>query len=115
MNEDIPRLTESERHQLSEYLQRLQRDDTYGSQLQSIADILRRAGFTACIRGAGASRFVYVEHGTRAAELSHDGAGFFVELFEQPHVASVRDYQQDTPELAAHDALEWLSRNDRNA
>ena len=89
--------------------------DLYGSQLKTIAAILHRAGFAACIRGDGAARFVYAEHGTRAAELSHDGVGFFVELFEQPHESAVRAVQYDTPELAADDALEWLSSNSRNA
>ena len=115
VNDDIPRLSEAERHELSEYLQRLQQDDIYGRQLHIIADLLLRAGFPASIRGEGAARFVYVEHGTRAAEISHDGVGFFVELFEEPHEASLRDYQQDTPEFATEDAIAWLSRNDRNA
>ena len=60
----------------------------------------------------GRARFVYAEHGDRAVELSHDGVGFFVELFEQPAETSVRDYQQDTPEHAAEQAVDWLSRKD---
>jgi len=82
--------------------------DTYGDQLRSIASALQRAGFTPSVRGEGVARLVYAEHADRAAEVYRDGVGFLVELFEQPAKASVRDYQQDTPEHAA----DWLSRNE---
>ena len=86
--------------------------DTYGDQLRSIAGVLERAGFSPSVRGDGRARFVYAEHGGRAVELSHDGVGFFIELFEQPAETSVRDYQQDTVEHAAEQAVDWLSRRD---
>ena len=67
------------------------------------------------MRGEGAARFVYAEHSGRAVELSQDGIGFVVELFEEPAEASVRDYQQDTIDHAAEQAVEWLSRHERAA
>ena len=89
--------------------------DTYGDQLRSIASILQCAGFSPSVRGDGGCRFVYAEHADRAVELYWDGAGFLVELFEQPSETSVRDYQQDTPEHAAEQAVEWLSRHENAA
>jgi hypothetical protein len=89
--------------------------DTYGDQLRSIASSLQGAGFSRSVRGEGGGRFVYAEHADRAIELSWDGAGFLVELFEQPSEASVRDYQKDTPEHAAEQAVEWLSRDENAA
>lgn len=86
--------------------------DTYGDQLRSIASILQLAGFTPSVRGDGIGRFVFAEHGDRAVELYWDGVGFLVELFQEPAEASVRDYQQDTPEHAAEQAVGWLSRYD---
>jgi hypothetical protein len=73
--------------------------DTYGDQLRSIAGVLERAGFSPSVRGNGRARFVYAEHGGRA-----------VELFEEPAEISMRDYQQDTPQHAAEQAVDWLSR-----
>ncbi len=64
------------------------------------------------MRGDGGARFVYAEHADRAVELYFDGVGFLVELFEQPAEASVRDYQQSTPEHAADQAVDWLSRHE---
>jgi hypothetical protein len=72
--------------------------------------ILQRAAFSPSVRGEGGARFVYAEHTGRAVEVDWDGVGFLVELFEQPAEASVRDYQQDTPEHAAEQAVDWLSR-----
>ena len=89
--------------------------DVYGNHLRNIADILQRAGFTPSVRGEGTARFVYAEHADRAVEVYWDGEGFAVELFEQPHEVSVRDYQQDTPTIAAEQAVEWLSRHDNAA
>jgi hypothetical protein len=84
--------------------------DTYGEQLRSIAGVLDRAGFSPFVRGEGPGRMVYAEHEGRAVELYYDGAGFIVELFEQPAENSVRDYQQDTPQQAAELAVDWLLR-----
>jgi hypothetical protein len=86
--------------------------DTYGDQLRSIASILLHAGFSPSVRGEDMTGFVYAEHGDRAVEVYRDGVGFLVELFEQPSDASVRDYQQDTPEHAAGQAVDWLKRRD---
>ena len=86
--------------------------DTYGDQLRRMVSILERSGFPSSVRGDGDARFVYAEHSDRAVELSHDGVGFFVELFERPAETSVRDYQQDTIEHAAQQAVDWLSRHD---
>ncbi len=96
-------------------LGRCTRMDVYGNHLRNVADILQRAGFTPCVRGEGTARFVYAEHADRAIEFYWDGEGFTVELFEQPADASVRDYQQDTPAIAAEQAVEWLSRHDNAA
>jgi len=86
--------------------------DTYGDQLNRIVSTLQRAGFSSSLRGEGKERFVYVEHSGRAVELSHDGVGFFIELFEQPAEVSIRDHQQDTIEHAAEQAVDWLVRRE---
>ena len=86
--------------------------DVYGNHLRNIADILQRAGFTPSVRGEGTARFVYAEHTHRAVEVYWDGEGFTVELYEQPHEVSVRDYQQDTATIAAQQAVERLSRHE---
>ena len=82
--------------------------DTYGEQLDLIANILRAAGFSPSVRGEGMGRFVYAEYKDRAAEVYWNGVAFMIELFEQPTVHSVRDYHQDTPELAGGQAVDWL-------
>ncbi len=84
--------------------------DAYEDQLHRITCILEDAGFSPSVRGEGAARFVYAEHDDRAAELSRDGVGFFIELFQKPAEISVCDYQQDTVEHAADQAVEWLSK-----
>ena len=89
--------------------------DLYGSELQAMADVLLRAEFTVSVRGDGLARFVFAEHGTRAAELSRDGTDFFVELFEGPHEPSLHDQRLSTPALAADYALAWLSGDIRTA
>ena len=86
--------------------------DTYGVQLGIISRILQYAGFTPSVRGDGVGRFVYAEHADRAVEVYWDGVGFLVQLFREPEVASIRDNQQDTPEHAAGQAVDWLSRHD---
>jgi hypothetical protein len=60
-------------------------------------------------RGDGAARFVYATSAGRAIELSWDGVGVFVEMFEEPSEVSVRDEQQDTFESGAEEALSWLA------
>jgi len=89
--------------------------DTYGDLLQRAVSILQRSGFSSSVRGNGAARFVYAEHGGRAVELSFDGVGFFVELFEKPTEISVCDTQQDTVEIAAEQAVDWLARHESAA
>jgi hypothetical protein len=85
--------------------------DTYGDQLHSIVGILQRAGFSPSIRGEGKGRFVYAEHADRAVELYCDDSGFLVEVFEEPAEYSVGQCHQDTPQRAAEQAVEWLSRH----
>src|SRR5712671_1347294 len=89
--------------------------DPYGDNLRRIANILQDAGFSPSVRGKDEARFVYAEHADRAVEVYRDGVGFLVELFEQPAEASVRDHQQETPEHAAEQAVDWLSRHDNAA
>ncbi len=89
--------------------------DVYGNHLGCISDILQRAGFAPSVRGDGTARFVYAEQSDRAVEVYWDGAGFTIELFEQPHDVSLRDEQQDTPAVAAEVAIEWLLHRDSGA
>jgi hypothetical protein len=89
--------------------------DVYGKHLRDIADILLRAGFASSVRGESTARFLYVEHADRAVEVYWGCEGFTVELFEQPVEVSVRGYQQDAPDIAAKQAVEWLSRQDSAA
>ena len=84
--------------------------ETYGEQLDLIANLLKGDGFSPSVRGEDMGRFVYAEHQDRAAEVYWDGVAFMIELFEQPTVHSVRDYHQDTPEIAAGQAIDWLLR-----
>ena len=87
----------------------------YGNKLQLMSRALEGAGFSAFIRGDGEARLVCSEHNNRAVEMSHDGTGFFIELFDQPSEISMRDYQQDTIALATEQAIEWLSGNEDTA
>ncbi len=89
--------------------------DIYGDQLRSIASTLQHAGFSPSLRGKDMARFVYAEHSDRAVEVYWNGIGFLVEFFEQPAEVSVRDCRQDTPEYAAMQAVDWLSRHDNMA
>ena len=89
--------------------------NSYDNQLENMVRILHRAGLDTSILGEGADRFVRSEHGARAAELSHDGVGFFVELFEQPREESLYDYQQASLWDATEQAVEWLLRKPGNA
>ena len=81
----------------------------YHSKLEAVAEELGRQGVRAECRGDGAARFVYATNGTRTIELSWDGVGVFVEMFEEPSEASIRDEQQDTFESGAEEALSWLT------
>jgi hypothetical protein len=85
--------------------------DAYGDQLQSIVGILQSAGFRPVVRGEDKGRFVYAEHADRAVELYCGDVGFTIECFEEPSEYSVRESQQDTPEHAAEQAVDWLSRH----
>jgi hypothetical protein len=83
--------------------------DMYGDQLHSIAIFLRDAGFTPSVRGASEARFVFADHAGRAIEVYWNGDGWLLEVFEEPEKAPVQNHQRDTPELAAKQAIDWLS------
>ena len=91
------------------------RSDSLDNQLANICSIIQRSSLAASICGEGAERFVRSQHGDRTAELSHDGVGFFVELFEKPTEESIYDYQQASLWDAAQQAIEWLLRKPINA
>jgi hypothetical protein len=92
--------------------ERFDMTDAYVTQLDNIVSVLSQAGLSSSVRGEDTARFVHAEHGGRAVEVSHDGVGFFVELFEKPADVSVRDYQQDTLQQAIEQATDWLLRRD---
>jgi hypothetical protein len=82
----------------------------YHAKLEAVAGEIRRHGMKAECRGDGAARFVYATNASRAVELSWDGVGVFIEMFEEPSEVSIRDEQQDTFEFGAEEALSWLAR-----
>jgi hypothetical protein len=84
----------------------------YQNQLSGVAEYLSRRGIDADCRGDGAARFVYAHKAGRAVELSWDGVGVFVEMFEEPSEVSIRDEQQDSFEIGAERALAWLMRTE---
>lgn len=84
--------------------------DSYGDQLKRIVSSLARKGFPAAGCGDGAARFVYADFAGRAAEVSRDEMGFFVELFEEPMEASLHQFEQEGIEDAIRLVVEWLSR-----
>ncbi len=60
------------------------------------------------------ARFAYAVRDGRAIELSWDGVVVFIEMFEEPFEISIRDEQQDTFDIGAQCALEWLKRSNEN-
>jgi len=84
----------------------------YHDHLARVAEYLSQRGVDADCRGDGAARFVYAQRAGRATELSWDGVGVFIEMFEEPSEVSVRDEQQDSFEIGAERAIAWLMRTE---
>ncbi len=78
--------------------------------LSGVAEFLSQRGIYADCRSGDMSGFVYAVKDRRAIELSWDGVGVFIEMFESPSEISIRDEQQDTFDTGAQSALEWLER-----
>jgi hypothetical protein len=81
--------------------------DDYGRELATIAHQLQVAAMTCSIRGEGAARFVFVERGARAAELSRGGGGWWVEFWLGEAVAAEHTYP--SAEVATQAACAWLA------
>lgn len=75
-----------------------------------VIEVLSRPGIIAECRDEDAGQFVYAQRGDRSIELSWDGVGVFIEMFEAPSKDSVRDEQQDSFEIGAERAVAWLMR-----
>jgi hypothetical protein len=86
--------------------------NSYISNLKNVISTLRKNNIAAEIRGEGASSFIYAENEGRAIELSWDGIGIFVGMFEEPNETSVRDEVQNTFEIGAEVALGWLLKHE---
>ena len=84
----------------------------YHDKLDSVVDFLGRRGIASECRGEAAARFVYAQKDDRAVELSWDGTGVFIEMFEEPSEVSVRDELQDSFEVGAECANAWLMRTE---
>jgi hypothetical protein len=84
----------------------------YHERLSRVAEYLSQRGIDADCRGDGAARFVYSHKASRAVELSWDGVGVFIEMFEEPSEVSIRDEQQDSFEIGAERAIAWLMRTE---
>lgn len=81
----------------------------YRQALDTVAEYLRGRGIDADCRGDGLAQFVYACRGARSVEISWDGIGVFIEMFEGPDETSVRDEQQDTFPIGCERAYAWLS------
>jgi uncharacterized protein YbjT (DUF2867 family) len=82
----------------------------YHDRLAGVAELLSLRGIDADCRGDGAARFVYAAKDRRAIELSWDGVGVFIEMFEESSEISIRDEQQDTFDIGVQSAIEWLEK-----
>ena len=80
--------------------------------MSGVAEFLTQRGIDADCRGDGAARFIYAHKASRAVELSWDGVGVFVEMFEEPSEVSIRDEQQDSFQIGAERGLAWLMRTE---
>lgn len=88
--------------------------EEYHDRLAAVAEFLSQRGIDADCRGDGMARFAYAVRDGRAIELSWDGVVVFIEMFEEPFEISIRDEQQDTFDIGAQCALEWLKRSNEN-
>jgi hypothetical protein len=65
----------------------------------------------ACLRGQGASSFVYAVNKGRAVEISEDNGGYWLEFWEKSEdedAAPVREVVVESGEDAVQNALRWL-------
>jgi hypothetical protein len=84
----------------------------YHDHLSGVAQYLSQRGIEAECRGDASARFVYAHQAGRAVELSWDGVGVFIEMFEEPSEVSMRDEQQDSFQIGVERALAWLMRTE---
>ena len=84
--------------------------EEYHDRLAGVAEFLSQRGIDADCRGDSLASFVYAVKDGRAIELSWDGVGVFIEMFEEPSEISICDEQQDTFDIGAQSALDWLER-----
>ncbi len=65
-----------------------------------------------CLKGHGASSFIYVLNNGRAVEISEDNGGFWLEFWEKSEdedAAPVREQTVDSGERAIQEARKWLA------
>ena len=82
----------------------------YHAKLETVVSDLSERSIEAECRGEGWARFVYARIGDRAIEISRDGVGVFIEMFEEPSEASIRQDHQKTFESGTEEAVWWLTR-----
>ncbi len=71
---------------------------------------MSEAGLSSEIRGEASARFIFVESGPKAVEMSRDGDDVFIEFWNGPKEApSVRDELQNSFDIAVARAREWLN------
>ena len=64
-----------------------------------------------CLKGHGASLFIYAVNNGRAVEISEDNGGFWLEFWEKSEdedAAPVKEMTVDSGERAIQEAKKWL-------
>ncbi len=79
--------------------------------LAEILDELTPRFEKVCLKGHGASSFLYVMNKGRAVEISEDNGGFWLEFWEKSDdedAAPVREKAVDSGKGAIQEAKKWL-------
>ena len=81
------------------------------TKLAEIQDELAPQFEKVCIRGQGASSFVYAVNKGRAVEISEDNGGFWLEFWEKSDdedAAPVKEMTVDSCEQAVQETKRWF-------
>ncbi|MSQ93287.1 MAG: hypothetical protein EXR98_01885 [Gemmataceae bacterium] len=80
--------------------------------LAEIQDELTPRFEKVCLKGHGASSFIYGVNKGRAVEISEDNGGFWLEFWEksdEEDAAPVREQTVESGERAIQEAMNWLA------
>ena len=81
------------------------------TRLEEILDELTPHSKEICLRGHGASSFVYAVNNDRAVEISEDNGGFWLEFWEKSEdedAAPVKEMTVKTSNDAVQNTIRWL-------